>query len=101
MDAEPPARVPPPAADLTWYWLPPGSNLIGCMEYDEDDDALAVGLSALIHPFRTLIRETLLHELTHARRPDIGGRHGSGCGRNSRRWREETLRLASLGAPLL
>jgi hypothetical protein len=104
LDAEEPARVPPVAEDLTFYGMPPGSPLLGCTEYDEDDDAIAVGVSHDVHSSRTHARALVIHELTHARRPDLGGKHGSGCGspsNPSRGWREETRRLALLGAPLL
>jgi hypothetical protein len=104
LDAEEPARVPPVAEDLTFYGMPPGSPLLGCIEYDEDDDVCAVGISPDIYPSRTLARDLLLHEMTHARRPDLGGRHGSGCGSaasHSAGWRKEMVRLALLGAPLL
>lgn len=101
MDAEGVLRVPPLAAELTFYWLPPESPMLGVTEFDEDGDPDCVGVSPIIYYSRTHARALVLHELTHCRAPHVGGKHGSGCEGGSRAWREEMRRLAGLGAPLL
>lgn len=99
MEAPEPLHVPPPASDLRWYWLPPGSPLHGATHIDEDGDADSLGLDPYLRRSRRFLTHMLLHELTHIRDPlaSCAGRTGT----RSARWRREQARLASLGAPLL
>lgn len=103
LDAPEPLRVPPFAAELRWAWLPDNSDALAETMFDEDRDPFEVRLN---HKFSryTIVRLSLLHELTHMR---IGFDYS--CGGISHRWeglriprssqwRVETIRLATLGA---
>ena len=95
MDAAPPLRIPPPATEIRWYWLPSGSGLWGCTYFDHEKDPDAIGLCEDLRHSRKFMRLILLHEMTHIRNPKLG------CWHTSRAWKAETLRLAQLGAPIL
>lgn len=103
LDAAPPLRVPPPSAELRWGWLPESSGALGETQFDEDGDPEMIRV-AFYDRSRTILRGTLLHEMTHMR---LGAEYacGSGTRRHGMRtlpassmWRQEALRLVQLGA---
>jgi hypothetical protein len=99
MEAEPPLRVPPLAADLRWYWLPEVSPAHAYSHFDEDGDPCELGLDPALRRSDRFLTSTLLHELIHLR---VGPAAECGkIGRPSPTWRREQVRLAALGAPLL
>ena len=95
MDAEPPLRVPPPASVLRWSWLSELSPDLGATHLDEDGDPESLELNPWLRRSSRHLRAILIHEMVHMRDPKISCRVGS------RRWTEETVRLATLGAPIL
>lgn len=96
-------HIPPKSDELRWGWLPESSGALGETRFDEDDEPEMIRL-AHYDRCRSIIRGTLLHEMTHIR---LGPKAncGSGVGRHGIRampagsaWREEALRLAAIGA---
>lgn len=86
LDADPPLRVPPPAADFRWAWIAPRSPDMAATHFDADDDPHLVEIPfGLPHRVTVLL---LLHELSHMRNPKAR------CSPPDRWWREETRRLA-------
>lgn len=105
IDAERPLRIPPTAAGLRWSWLPANSDAIAETIFDEDGDPEELRLNPKYADRWTLVRPTLLHELTHMRLgqvPSCGAfsHPAKGVPRIARSsaWHRETLRLAALGA---
>lgn len=103
LDAPAPLHVPPPAVELRWGWLPETAGALALTRFDEDGDPYEVMLSPRDR-CRTLVRGHLLHEMTHMR---LGPNYacGSAAGVHGMRvlpahsaWRQEALRLVSLGA---
>lgn len=92
MDAPPPLGVPPKAKDLRWVWLPRASPHLAATIF-EDDEPETVFVNPLLLESKRMLVMILLHELTHMR---LGHRYS--CKWGAKTWREETLRLASLGA---
>jgi hypothetical protein len=90
-----------PANKLRWSWLSEASTLLAATCFDADDDPESMELNLVLRKLPTLMRVTLLHELTHIRLgPDVP------CPSLTKKrvpdaWKRETVRLASLGAPLL
>ncbi len=97
-------HVPPPASELRWGWLPATSGALGQTDWDQvDGDPETVRL-AHYDRSRSVIRATLLHELTHMRL-GYASNCGSAVGRHGMRtppagspWRREAVRLATVGA---
>jgi len=94
----------PLAKELRWYWLPANSDALGMTTFDEEGDPEDVGLHTMLRPSPRLLRQTLLHEMTHMR---LGP--GSSCGGWSHAWAgpriprasawyQETVRLVELRA---
>ena len=95
MDAVPPLRVPPPASELLWNWLPDNSPNLAETIFDEDGDPQEIRISPVVSYLRQA-RTTIQHELIHIR---LGPKLN--CDSNGRlpaKWRAEILRLAQLGA---
>jgi len=94
-------HVPPPANEVTFGWLPENSNARAQTDFDEDGTPHLIRFDSK-HTERTVIRELLLHELTHVRLgpdPACGGYNHAGRNHpGSRAWRRETVRLAVSGA---
>jgi len=103
LDAHEPLHIPPPAAELRWVWLPDNSDALAETVFDEDDDPYEVRLSHKDARY-SVIRPSLLHELTHMRigsRLSCGGISHAWTGvriKRSSMWHAETVRLAGLGA---
>ena len=103
MDAEPPLFIPPVAADLQWGWLPDNSDAVAETLFEDGEPAL-IRLNEKLCRWRSITRETLLHELTHIRlgpRYSCGGYSHAWTGSrvtSSMRWHRETVRLATAGA---
>jgi hypothetical protein len=95
MGAEPPLRVPPPAAGIVWYWVPSKSGHHGIVHLDEDSEPEAIGINQDLRRSERFLKVILLHELTHLRDPRLN------CGSRSPGWKAEQVRLSTLGAPLL
>lgn len=91
MLAEPPLRVPPKASAIRWAWMASNSAL-AWTHFDEDGDPEFVELHPRMQPVPFVMRLVLLHELSHMRNPKAS------CSHRDRWWREETRRLAVLGA---
>lgn len=103
MDAAPPLHVPPPASELRWGWIPETSGALGETEFDEDGEPELIRLSHRERG-RTIVRGTLLHEMTHMRLGPAAacgstpGRHGLRVLPAGSAWRQEAERLVALGA---
>lgn len=109
LDADGALHIPPPASELRWGWLSsvgPESDALAITKWDEDGEPDELYLSAK-DARRTIIRTSLLHELTHMRLgPDVscGRWHQSPTGGGKTvvpygsAWQKEAVRLASLGA---
>lgn len=110
LDAGPPLHIPPLASEFRWGWLPANSDAVAETLFDEDGDAEELRLAPQYADRWSILRTTLLHELTHMRLGVNLPRYpGPSCGAwhpgaklpkiaASSVWRRETLRLASLGA---
>lgn len=106
-DAPPPLHVPPPARELRWAWLPDNSDAMAETLFDEDNDPFELRIRHRWADRWTVLKPTLLHELTHIR---LGPQYSCGGWRRvghkwsgprisrSSRWHAETLRLVAAGA---
>ncbi len=105
MCAEDPLIVPPPASQLRWYWLAPSSLSHAETAFDADHEVYELGLNVDLRRSRSQLVGALLHELTHIRiylkAPGQVCGHRPGSPARNVTWRNETIRLAVLGAPLL
>lgn len=92
IDAEPPLRVPPPAADpaLRWTWTRDIRRIWAATHLDDDGDPHLIEVPYGYGPRVTTLM--LLHELSHIRNPDAD------CGRRRAWWRQECRRLGALDA---
>lgn len=103
MDAETPLHIPPVASELFWGWLPDNSDAIAETQF-EDGEPTQIRLNEKMCRWRSIARETLLHELTHIRlgcRYSCGGYSHAWTGsriNSSMAWHRETVRLANIGA---
>ena len=92
----------PLAKELRWGWLPYNSNSAGITHFDEDDEPDLIELNEGLSDWTSLLKLTLLHEMSHIR---LGVDVPCPSVTRNRRilpaWKEETIRLAGLGAPLL
>lgn len=99
-------RVPPLAKNLRWSWLPFGSSIAGVTHFDVDDEPESIELNEGLRNWPHELRRVILHELTHCRLgpklecPSTGASVLTGLPVPAT-WRDETVRLAALGAPLL
>ena len=101
MDAEPPMHTPPPATELQFVWTKPEAPVLGATTFDEENDPYLIELNPTFAVY-AIVRETLLHEMTHMR---LYPQSFASCGAKgiapSRLWIEEAVRLARLGAVIL
>lgn len=97
-------HVPPKAEELRWGWLPSNSGALGMTDWDQEDGDPEMIRLAHYDRSRSVIRATLLHELTHIRLGyasncgSVVGRHGLRTLPATSAWRREALRLVQLGA---
>jgi hypothetical protein len=96
-------HIPPPAADIYFTWLPENTDALAMTTWDEDGDAFEMRFNSKFAR-RAIVRESVLHELTHIRlgtKHSCGGfSHAWGGARvsQSMQWHRETVRLAQAGA---
>lgn len=92
--------IPPPAKELRWTWLPENHHLLGETVFDADDDVYDLSLNVGLLNWPSVLRTIILHEMTHMRLGPNVNCHGMAT-RKSKKWSQESARLASLGAPIL
>lgn len=92
----------PPAKDIDFTWLPEGSRYNGVTTFDEDGDPISIDFNSMLKDNGSLLKVVLLHEMSHIRLgPEVKCPSSAKKGRVPMKWRDEQVRLAVLGAPLL
>jgi hypothetical protein len=92
LDAHPPLKIPPKAADLRWLWTAENSGAWAMTSFDEEGDPHTVEIHPTMQLSPNTLELVLLHELSHMRNPKAT------CGKKGKWWRDESKRLAALGA---
>lgn len=92
LHADPPLRIPPKAEDITWFWSQKNTGAWAITSFDEDGDPISVEIHPEMRRSPNTLRLVLLHELAHMRNPKAE------CSPSSKWWREESARVARLGA---